>query len=74
MYESKMCLTGNGIAQVEPGKEFGIFIANFGKTAQKLKAGTKVATAKAHPKWIKESNISHSDMLGIVVEESEENS
>ena len=31
LYKVHLCLAGNGIAQVEPNKPFGILIANFGK-------------------------------------------
>ena len=71
LYANRLCLAGNGIAQVETGKQFGIFVANFGKEPQRIKAGTKVATAKAHPKWIKESEFTHADMLGIVEDATE---
>ncbi len=73
LYSSRLCLAGNGIAQVESGKNFGIFLANFGDQPQIIKAGTKIVVAKPHPKWIKESSYSHSDILGIV-EEGPDNS
>ena len=74
LYSSKMCLTGNGIAQVQPGKEFGIFIANFGDTPVQLKTGHKVGTAQPHPKWIREAtSTTHGEILGII-NESKENS
>ena len=36
LYESHMCLAGNGIAQVERDKPFRILVANFGRTERKL--------------------------------------
>ena len=32
LYSNRLCLAGNGIAQVETGKQFGIFIANLERT------------------------------------------
>ena len=65
MYDTHLCLAGNGIAQVNPGKEFQILVANFGNHPKRLTAGQRIATAKPHPTSIVESKISHAELFGL---------
>ena len=44
LYDSHMCLAGNGIAQVERDKPFRILVANFGETQRKLLTGQRIAS------------------------------
>ncbi len=68
MLEAHSCLAGYGVAQVSPGRPFKILIANFGDQPTTLLRNQTVAKAKPHPTSIKESNISHGELLGILKE------
>ena len=61
-------MTADGVQQVEPGKTFRIFIANFGKHPVYLRPTQVVAKAEDHPSNITEADISHSELLGIMAE------
>ena len=66
LYNSSMCLTGTGIADVTAGKPFHVLVANFGERPIDLRPQQVVAMAGSHPEKLVESDISHSEMLGII--------
>ena len=54
-----LSLARNGIAQVEPNKEFSILVANFRKKPVTLLKDQKIGTADAHLTRIVESTDYH---------------
>ena len=70
LYDSHVCLTGNGIAQVESGIPFQILIGNFSDKERCLLPNQQVATAKPHPTTIVESDITHAELLGLTIEDT----
>ena len=49
LYQTKDCAACNGIAQIEPDKEFKIMVANFGDRSVTILKGQRVATKNPHP-------------------------
>ncbi len=69
LYQNWLCLAATGVAQVQPGKPFDILVANFSEEPVTLSKGLRVATATVHPKRLRESKISHGEMLGVFTDE-----
>ena len=69
LYTNQLCMIGNGIAQVIPGKSFKILVANIGHQPITLLKGQKIARAEPHPTSVVESDIMLAEMLGIAEEE-----
>ncbi len=69
LYQTWLCLAATGVAQVQPDKPFQILVANFSEEPIKLTKGLRVATSTGSPKRLRESTMSHGEMLGIFTDE-----
>ena len=65
LYAKTQCSVAAGVHQAsEPGKPFGIFVANFTTKPVVLTPGQVVATTDEHPAALMETDMSHGEMLG----------
>lgn len=69
LYQNWFCLAAAGVAQVQPDQPFNVLLANFSDEPVTLHKGQRVATAVGAPKQLKESAISHGEMLGLFTDE-----
>ena len=64
LYETRQCLTANGVATVQPGVPFKVLVANFSSKVQYLNQGQLIAHADSHPDFTVDSCFTISDVLG----------
>ena len=69
LYQTHLCLAATGINEVQPNKPFHILVANFSEEPVSLAKGQCIAKVVGSPKRLRESKVSHGEMLGIFSEE-----
>lgn len=72
LFENHRLSAANGVASVEPGTPFTIFVANLGKVPKRLGKGQIVASALRHPTKLVTSNIMVAEFLGLTKDEDEQ--
>ena len=65
LYENHQVLTSNGVADVEPGRPFRVWVANFSEHELVLRKNQVVATALPHPTAVMPNPVSVAEVLGI---------
>lgn len=68
LYNNMLCRAGTGIADSKPNKPFHILFANFCQHFIDLVPRQVVVYASLLPETIFESDISHSEMIGVIPE------
>lgn len=68
LFNNTMCFVGTEFTQVTPKKDFRILIANVDKFPRTFTKGQKIIISSEHPNAMKESSITHGEVLRVAVE------